>query len=107
MMSDLMFRFQIKETAELNSIYLWKLLIEERQRKEIQSLAGGASGSMPNISKRNLKTILLPIPPLDLQSKFAEIVKKTEAKKAKLQKSLGRLNDSFNALSQKAFKGEL
>ena len=42
-----------------------------------------------------------------LQSKFAEIVKKTEAKKAKMQESLERLNDNFNALSQKAFKGGL
>ncbi|MCM8537002.1 MAG: hypothetical protein NE334_13775 [Lentisphaeraceae bacterium] len=44
---------------------------------------------------------------LDLQNKFAEIVKKTEVKKAKIQKSLERLNNNFNALSQNSLKGEL
>ena len=60
-----------------------------------------------NINGKQFCLIDIAVPPLDLQNKFAEIVKKTEVKKAKMQKSLDRLNDNFNALSQKAFKGEL
>ncbi|EDM26132.1 putative restriction-modification system specificity determinant [Lentisphaera araneosa HTCC2155] len=107
MMSDLMFRFKFKASAEVNSIYMWKLLVNERQRKEVQALASGAAGSMPNISKKNLKTIKLPIPPIELQNQFAEIAKKTESSKSQMQQSLKELDDNFDALMQKAFKGEL
>jgi len=74
---------------------------------KIQSLAGGAAGSMPNISKTNLKKVLLPIPPTALQNQFATIVKKVESLKSRYQQSLTDLETLYGALSQKAFKGEL
>ena len=42
-------------------------------RKEISCLASGSSGSMPNISKARLRTLKIPLPPLDLQNKYSEI----------------------------------
>ncbi len=107
LMPDLIFRFVFKKNAEINPIFIWKLLICDSQRKRIQSLAAGAAGSMPNISKANLKTILLPIPPWPLQNQFATIVEKVEGIKSLYQKSLTDLEALYGALSQQAFKGEL
>ncbi|MBG7564606.1 restriction endonuclease subunit S [Pseudomonas aeruginosa] len=107
LMPDLIFRFVFKKNAEINPIFIWKLLICDSQRKRIQSLASGAAGSMPNISKANLKTVLLPIPPWPLQSQFAAIVEKVEGIKSLYQQSLTDLEALYGALSQQAFRGEL
>ncbi len=104
---DLIFRLVFRDDAEVNPIYIWKLLITDSQRKAVQSLAAGAAGSMPNISKSNLQKILLPIPPLNMQNNFADIVKKVETLKSRYQQSLTDLESLYGALSQKAFKGEL
>lgn len=104
---DLIFRLVFRDDAEVNSIYIWKLLITNSQRKAVQSLAAGAAGSMPNISKSNLQKILLPIPPLEMQNNFADIVKNVESLKSRYQKSLTDLESLYGTLSQKAFKGKL
>ncbi|MFJ5505599.1 restriction endonuclease subunit S [Pectobacterium carotovorum] len=107
LMPDLIFRFIFKQGVEINPIFIWKLLTCDSQRKAIQSLAAGAAGSMPNISKTNLKTARLPIPPLTLQNQFATIVEKVESIKSRYQQSLTDLEALYGALSQQAFKGEL
>jgi len=107
LMPDLIFRFVFRDDAEVNPIYMWKLLNAQSQRKAIQSLASGAAGSMPNISKANLREVLLPIPPLALQNDFAAIVKKVEDLKSRYQQSLTDLEALYGTLSQRAFKGEL
>ncbi len=104
---DLVFRFILKDNVGLNSLFLWKLLVNDSQRKKIQSLAGGAAGSMPNISKTNLKKVLLPYPPITLQNQFAAIVEKVESLKSRYQSSLSNLENLYGVLSQKAFNGEL
>lgn len=107
LLPDLIFRLVIKDKNEIHPIYLWKLLSYPSLRKKIQSLAGGAAGSMPNISKANLKTALLPVPSIELQLKFVEISNKIEAIKNSFQNSLNDLELLYGSLSQKAFKGEL
>jgi type I restriction enzyme S subunit len=107
LMPDLIFRFVFRGDAAVNPIYVWKLLTAESQRKEIQSLAAGAAGSMPNISKTNLKEARLPLPPLPLQDRFAVIVEKVEGIKFRYLRSLTDLEALYGALSQQAFKGEL
>ena len=47
------------------------------------------------------------IPPLDLQTQFSQIVKKTEALKAQYKQSLEELENLYGSLSQRAFRGEL
>ncbi|AYH50151.1 restriction endonuclease subunit S [Dickeya fangzhongdai] len=107
LMPDLIFRFIFKQDVDINPIFMWKLLTCDSQRKAIQSLAAGAAGSMPNISKTNLKSVRLPKPPLSLQNQFATIVEKVESIKSRYQQSLTDLEALYGALSQRAFKGEL
>jgi type I restriction enzyme S subunit len=107
LLPDLIFRLVIKDQNEIHPIYLWKLLSYPSHRKKIQSLAGGAAGSMPNISKAKLKTALLPVPNIDLQLKFVEVINKIEAIKSSFKKTIEDLELLYGSLSQKAFKGEL
>jgi type I restriction enzyme, S subunit len=62
---------------------------------------------MPNISKEKLKQVLLPIPPIDLQKRFAAIVEQFEIIKSRYQQSIADFEILYSVLSQKAFKGEL
>ncbi|MEZ8801565.1 restriction endonuclease subunit S [Vibrio splendidus] len=107
LLPDLIFRLVIKDENEIHPIYLWKLLSYPSQRKKTQSLAGGAAGSMPNISKASLKSALIPVPGLELQLRFVEIVRKIEAVKDLFKNHLNDLELLYGSLSQKAFKGEL
>ncbi|MCX6151740.1 MAG: restriction endonuclease subunit S [Ignavibacteriales bacterium] len=60
-----------------------------------------------NISPTLLKEFPIYFPPLSLQQQFAEIVNKTEALKEKQKQSKQELENLFQSLMQKAFKGEL
>lgn len=105
MLPDTIFRFKTKDS--INKLYIWALFNERNFKNVIQGLATGTAGSMPNISKERVKSLILPIPPLELQNKFAQIVEKTEQQKALLEKSLAEMENNFNSIMQKAFRGEL
>lgn len=53
----------------------------------------------------NIKTLNIPVPPLSLQQQFAEIVNKTETLKEKQKQSARELENLFQSLMQRAFKG--
>jgi type I restriction enzyme S subunit len=60
-----------------------------------------------NINLEILGNLIVPVPPLSLQQQFAEIVNKTEALKEKQKQSELELENLFQSLMQRAFKGEL
>jgi type I restriction enzyme S subunit len=60
-----------------------------------------------NINLGILDSLKIPVPPISLQQQFAEIVNKTEALKEKQKQSEQELENLFQSLMQKAFKGEL
>lgn len=105
MMSDLIFRLKINKTSDIQPVYLQSLLVYPTKRAFIQSLAGGAAGSMPNISKEKLMSVEIELPPIEIQSFFAKKLHIIEAQKELIIASnSGRL---FDSLLQQAFKGEL
>ena len=67
---DLIFRLVPKPEAALSKVYLHALLTYPSKRSEIQKLAGGSAGSMPNISKAKLLQALVELPPIDMQRQF-------------------------------------
>ncbi|MCS6132735.1 restriction endonuclease subunit S [Clostridium botulinum] len=105
MMPDLIFRFNTNE--KINKIYLWKLINHDLFRERIKSLSNGSAKSMSNISKQRLMELNIPIPPIEFQNQFADFVKQTDKLKFEMQNSLKELEDNFNSLMQRAFKGEL
>ena len=73
--------------------------------KEIQKRVKGAVTK--TITKDAVREIPVIYPPLELQNKFAQIVEKVEAQKQKNEQVIEQMNNLFNSLSPKAFKGEL
>lgn len=105
LMPDLIFRLQPKYS--LNRFYLWALLTHSGMRKKVQSYASGAAGSMPNISKENLRTIKMPIPPVDQQNRFQSIYQNVSKLSHKINSSTEHIESQFFSLSQKAFSGKI
>jgi type I restriction enzyme S subunit len=107
MLPDLIFRLRLSKASKAEPIFMWQQLIVPRLRKHIQSFAGGAAGSMPNISKAKLRSIEVILPPLSLQQKFARIVESVERQKAAQRAHLAELDALFASLQYRAFRGEL
>lgn len=108
MLPDLIFRLCIKKGVSLLPEYLWQLLIHPRKRAQIQTLAGGSSGSMPNISKQRLSSVVIPLPPRELQENFAKNLNAClDTRKRLANEAQTESNNLFNSLVQRAFKGEL
>lgn len=88
-------------------IFLWFAFKNKSFKTKISNISTGTSGSMKNISKEKFLGLKCILPPLDLQNQFASIVEKVEAEKTKLEASLKEMEDNFNSIMQRAFKGEL
>jgi type I restriction enzyme, S subunit len=107
LLPDLIFRLRLREKSEVEPEFLHRLLIHPSKRREIQKLAGGSSGSMPNISKANLLTVALEIPPVELQRHFVQTVRAVEKLRDSHLRSLVDLDSLFTSLQHRAFRGEL
>ena len=70
-------------------------------------LQNGRGANIQNINQQILGSLKIPVPPISLQTQFAQIVEKTEALKSQYQQSLQELESLYGSLSQKAFRGEL
>ncbi|MFA5070907.1 MAG: restriction endonuclease subunit S [Candidatus Pacearchaeota archaeon] len=60
-----------------------------------------------NLNLSMIKNIQIPLPPLELQKKFAYIVEQVEKLKEKQKQSREKIEEMFNSLMQRAFNGEL
>ena len=79
------------------------------QTKRGQSLLTGkiVEAARANISLKNLRELILPLPPLPLQRRFATIVESVEQQKTRLRAHLAELDTLFASLQDRAFKGAL
>lgn len=93
--------------SHLSNYYIQFLLTHDGFRENIRKVATGTSGSMLNVSKAKLKSLLVPMPFIALQNNFTEQIIKIEKQKELAQQSLKKSDELFNSLLQKAFKGEL
>jgi type I restriction enzyme S subunit len=103
---DKLWKVSVNEDV-MNSCYLKHILSTEHLRNEISKHATGTSGSMLNISMDKFKHILVPIPPISIQNKFSRIAEEVEQNKNMLEKSLVEMENSFNSMIQKAFRGRV
>lgn len=97
-------RYRIEKEG-INPIFLSHLFRIPIFRKSM--LHGGRGANIQNINQQTLVGLKIPIPPISLQTQFAQIVEKTEALKTQYQQSLQELENLYGSLSQKAFRGEL
>ena len=89
----------------LNNIFIAQYMQSMAFKIDIDKYKTGSSAQ--GIRSKELQKILIPIPNIELQNKFADFVKQVDKLKFEMEKSLKELEDNFNALMQKAFNGEL
>jgi type I restriction enzyme S subunit len=107
LLPDLIFRLRIEDPGVITPEYLYAVLAAPTKRAQIQNLAGGSSGSMPNISKAKLLTVKIPTPPIELQQEFGRRVAAVERLKARQRSQLAALEALVASLQNRAFRGEL
>ena len=93
------------EKKVINIFYLNEFLKSPLSQKYIKDHTRGATLQQINIKDLKIMPILLP--PLPLQNKFTNIVQQVEHLREHQSQSKQHIDDLFNALMQKAFKGEL
>ncbi len=71
----------------------------------IKSLGEGST--FKAITSQQLKNLEIPIPPIELQNQFAQVVEQVEQLKEYQNKSKEEIDNLFNVLMQQAFRGEL
>lgn len=79
----------VLKNLSINNRYLTFLIRDNAYQDIIREKSGGSA--VPTISQKTLATIAIPVPPMELQEKFAERIEAIEAIKAKTQKQLNEL----------------
>ncbi|MDQ6755318.1 MAG: restriction endonuclease subunit S [Bacteroidota bacterium] len=97
-------RLRFNEKA--NPYFVWGYLNSLHGKQTLLGMCNSIVG-MANINAQELQDIKIIIPPLELQTQFANIVIKTETLKEQYKNSLRELENLYSSLSQRAFKGEL
>lgn len=90
---------------ELSSLYLAKVLSSGPMKRSLEELSQGVT--MPNLNRTMIENLRIPLPPFDIQGRFADIVTKVETQKARLRAHLTELDTLFASLQSRAFRGEL
>ncbi len=85
----------------INKYYLSMLLKFEPVKKKLTGISRGVRQA--NISNKDILTLSVPIPPIELQEQFAVFVEQTDKSKLEIQKSLEKLELLKKALMQKYF----
>ena len=85
----------------LNPYYLSYYIVSDGGRlKLLQKNKGGVKAGL---NFDDIKSLLVFLPPIYLQNKFASIVKQVEQTKQKMSASLDEMDNHFNALMQRYF----
>ena len=74
-------------------------------RRVLESSAKGIT--MKNLNSGIIENLKIPVPPISIQTQFAQIEAQTELLKTLYQQSLAELEQMYGSLSQRAFRGEL
>ncbi len=93
--------FTENESSNKMFIQIWMTFLQQMLEETAPESA------QKNINLKILNELSVITPPLPLQNKFAAQVEKIEQQKNLLEQSLKELENNFNSLMQRAFKGEL
>ena len=94
-----------KISSNLNRVYLCYFMQSVEYRGNIVATSTGSTVHHTSPSKILDSNVILP--PIELQNQFAGFVNQVDKLKSQREVSLKELEDNFNSLMQKAFKGEL
>jgi len=92
----------IRPEKGLQPIYLYNVISSVSMRKVLENSAKGIT--MKNLNSGIVEDLKVPVPPIEMQNKFVEVVKETETLKRIYKNSLDELEYLYGSLSQEAFK---
>lgn len=95
----------IPNNLVLNSDYLVALLNLPQFHHSFHKLVHGQTRG--RVSSGQLKNVKIPVPTMELQERFSEIVMKKRLLEKSMLLQSEELEDQFQALMQKAFRGQL
>ncbi len=90
---------------DLNSRFVWAILNMPHARKIMKSRSIRAA--QPHLNAGQVSSIEVPKPPIELQRKFVSWIERIDGLEAKQMRSSQEINQLFNSLMHKAFRGEL
>ena len=88
-------------------VFLCYQFTNDTYQRMLWNIATSGGATREAITKQQVENLEVIIPPIELQNQFADFVKQVDKLKFEMEKSLKKLEDNFNSLMQKAFKGEL
>lgn len=91
----------------IQPVFLCHLFTNESYQKLLWSIATSGGATREAITKQQEEELDLIIPPIELQNRFAQFVQQVDKLKFEMEQSLVELENNFNSLMQRAFKGEL
>ncbi|QQQ27722.1 restriction endonuclease subunit S [Chryseobacterium indoltheticum] len=91
----------------LNSVFLLHLLISPNSKAKLLGVSSQGGATREAITKDQLENFEIILPSIALQNQFAEKITLIERQKELAKQELIEIEDLFNCLLQKAFKGEL
>jgi len=103
LLPDKIWRVKLEESGRLHPEFLLEYLRHPHIRGIMSDLASGSGGSMKNISMEKAKTIPVPLPPLELQTHFADIVQKHERVRRMQLEALRQAELLYGTLLARAF----
>ena len=85
----------------IDKFYLSQLLKFEQIKKKLTGISRGVRQA--NISNKDILNLVVPVPPMKLQSQFADFIKQVNKSKVKVQKALDETQKLFDSLMQQYF----
>ena len=97
-------RFRLN-TKIVNPEYIFRYTQTSQYLKWVDIVKRG--GAQPNINSKQFGSITIPIPPMELQNKFAEIVKQVDKQKLLLEQQKQNYENLKRGLMQKLLTGKV
>lgn len=91
--------------TKITSEYLERALLTQRFQDDMWKRSSGST--VKGIRSKELAQLKIPVPPLRVQTQFANFVQQVESQKSLLQQSLTKLELNYKSLMQKCFLGEI
>ena len=89
---------------KLNPVYLNYLLTDGNYQHILLSVGEAGGATREAITKSQLESLKIPLPPLDLQNLFAARIEALEAQRASCERGLKQMETAFAAMMQEYFE---
>ena len=93
--------FMFRYDERINVEFLYHLLISDYGQNEIRQYVRGAVTK--TITKNDVRSVLILVPPIELQNQFASFVEEIDKSRSRIQKSLEASQELFDSLMQEYF----